>query len=441
MRILVFVSTLLLSAALTQVQATDLSGLYSTDYLQERHDRYEPALSSNFNRLVLGSLTPLERSQLGIVTLKLPLRAPGEASGDPLTFYAKDSSVVIPIQSVKFLDDLSLAWGYAWSKDLSLENVTDYVAMLKYQKPPAAGFPPPLQALGIPADIWKQDARVDDVSQKILKSAIVWIMAHEVAHLLFKHPGYGPHVPARQAQANEAEADRFANEIMRRIGVAPGGIAYFFVTLAHWSANRGDFGSDAEWADFQRSEANHPFTASRMQAVASDLRDNPADFSVEATDKQTGIRNVLFIASQIDEVATILNDLEIQRSIAAKARTTTPASLSYQPKPSTAPGGEFSGNFNGTFVHLLTDGSSENLDLSLTLNRQGTHVTGLFDFGMGPGNIEGFVSNGQLRFEWVWGANFGQGVLRTGNAEHQLVGSLGYQQSDSNAGKWQLKHH
>lgn len=427
----------LLAALLTQAQAANLSNLYSTDYLQERHDRYEPALRGNFNRLVLGSLTAQERAKIGQVRLELPLRAPGEAAGDPMTYYAKGHSVVIPIQSVKFLDDLSLAWGYAWAKGVSLENVTDYIAMLKYQKPPVGGFPPPLKALGIPGDIWKQDAKIDDVSQKILKSAVVWIMAHEVAHLLYKHPGYGPTVSAQQAQANEAEADRFANEIMRRIGVAPGGMATFFVAMAHWSANRGDFASDAMWQEFLSTESTHPFTASRMKALAADLRTNPADFSVEASDTQTGIKNVLFIASQIDQVANILEDLQVQRSIAAKAKATSLASLSYQPKPSKAANGSFSGEYYGIFEHFLPSGLSENLDLTLSLSKQGSRVTGYFDFGLGPGTVEGFVQNDKLRFEWVWGDTFGQGQLTTRG--DKLNGTLGYEGADANAGNWRLQ--
>jgi hypothetical protein len=427
---------LLLGLALQPATTASLASLYTTQYLQERHDRYEPALRSNFNRLVLGSLTPQERAQIGQVRLELPLRAPGDAAGDPMTFYAKNQSVVIPIQSVKFLDDLSLAWGYAWAKGKSLENVTDYVAMLKYQKPPPGGFPPPLQALGIPGDIWKQDAKIDDVSQKILKSAVVWIMAHEVAHLLYRHPGYGPHVPAKQAQANEAQADHFANEIMRRIGVAPGGMANFFIAMAHWSANRGDFASDEKWQTFLAEQSTHPFTAARMRALAADLRKNPADFSVEATDAQTGAQSVLYIASQIDTVADILEDPQVQRSIAAKAKAITLDSLSYRAKAPAVASGDFSGEFFGVFEHFLPAGDSEELDLALSLTRSGARVTGYFDFGLGAGSIEGFVSGKQLRFEWVWGSAFGQGVLTM--EQSNLKGTLGYEGSDSNAGRWQV---
>lgn len=433
-----FVYSLLFFATFSIAQASDLSALYSSEHLQERHDRYEPALRANFNRLVLGSLTREERARLGHVQLKLPLRAPGKEGSNPLSFYAVGNTVVMPIQSIKFFDDLSLAWAYAWSNNLSLENVTDYVSVLKYQKPPADGFPAPLVALGVAPDIWKRDKRVDDVSQKILKSAIVWIMAHEVAHLLFQHPGYGPQVSVQQAQANEAEADRFANEIMRRIGVAPGGMANFFVTLAHWSSNRGDFSSDAKWQAFLKEEATHPFTAARMQALAADLRRDPSSFSIEAQDRQTGKQNVLYIASQIDDIATILNDLGIQRSIAAKAQATKLSALSYTPKKTSTSKDLFSGTFKGSFEHFLSDGSSELLGLTVNLNRQKSHVTGSFDFGLGQGSIEGFISNKQLRFEWSWGANFGQGILNSNATGNQLTGQLGYQAFDHNAGRWQL---
>ena len=290
-----FRSTLVTAASLlfaTLIQAADLSSLYDDDFLQYWRDRYTDNLLWNFNNLVIGSLTEAERRQLGTVRLQLPLRAPGNHAGDPLTFYASQGQVVFPIQSVKFFDDLSLAWAYAWANKRTLENVTDYVAMLKYRQPPSGGFPPPLQALGVAADAWKQDPRVDDVSQKILKSAMVWIMAHEVGHLLYRHPGYGPGVSAAQAQANEAESDRFANHIMRKIGVVPGGMANFFMMLAHWSPTRGDFSSDKAWRTHMQEASTHPFSADRMRAIAKDLKRSPADFSIEESDSQRGVENV-----------------------------------------------------------------------------------------------------------------------------------------------------
>ncbi|MCW8883714.1 MAG: phage exclusion protein Lit family protein [Motiliproteus sp.] len=418
-------------------QAADFPPIYKDDYLEYWRNRYQPSLQWNFENLVIGSLTTEEKRQLGPVKLSLPLRAAGELASDPLVFYAADRKIVFPIQSVKFFDDLSLAWAYAWANNRSLENVTDYVAMLKYRKPPAGGFPEPLTALGVAPDAWKQDPKVDDVSQKILKSAMVWIMAHEVAHILYRHPGYGGGVSAKQAQGNEAQADQFANEIMRRIGVAPGGMANFFMMMAHWSPNRGDFSSDKSWSRYLSHKATHPFTGQRMQLMADYLGRHAGDYSAEEPDKARAAKNVRYIASQLELIASILNDSDIQRSIAAKARANDPSGLSYDPEQHTSKqqmnsSTAFQGNYRGSFIHFVGN-EQETLSLELQLKRRNQQVSGSFNFGLGQGSLDGVVVGKQLRFQWVWGDAFGRGLL---DSEPQgLKGTIGYDQNNSNAGR------
>ncbi|WP_210397292.1 phage exclusion protein Lit family protein [Motiliproteus sediminis] len=412
------------------------SSWYDDDLLRYWQGRYAANLQWNFDNLVIGSLTRSERHQLGAVRLDTPLRAAGELAQDPLLFYAHNGRVVMPVQSVKFFDDLSLAWAYAWANQLPLDNVTDYMAMLKYRQAPPEGWPAPLVALGVPEQAWKQDPRVDDVSQKILKSALVWIMAHEVAHLLYRHPGYGPGVSPAEAQANEAAADQFANEIMRRIGVAPGGMANFFMLLAHWSPSRGDFDSDEAWQRFLAERATHPLTAARIRAIAADLMADPEAFSVEEADRERGAANVRFIGQQLNQIADILGDTGVQRAIAARAKA--PARLSYQPgnRP-VAADGDFGGLFRGQFIHYLPGGEQESLALTVELQQRGKLVRGRFDFGLGSGEIEGRVIDRELVFQWVWAEAYGQGRLVASDAG--LTGLLGYEERDRGAGEWHLQ--
>jgi len=438
MRFLLLILTLFYAVSAT---ATDLSHIYSDQTLRYWQNRYKPHLEWNFNNLVLGSLTPDEKQRLGTVRLELPLRGPGESAGELLNFFANGKRIVMPIQSIRFFDDLSQAWGYAWSNSLNLENITSYLAILKYQKPPPGGFPPPLKALGIPENAWKSDKKMDDVSQKILKSAMVFIMAHELAHILYQHPGSGSHVSAKQAQANELQADRFANEIMRRIGVAPGGMVEMFMAFAHYSPTRGDFSSDKAWDKFLKTSATHPVTSVRLRSMAADLKRSPANFSVAETDRQAGSKRVLYIASQIEGIADILDDLKMQRFISGKGRGLSLASLNYhsKPKPSVADSRPFSGDFGGTFLHRTMDGNTEKLAMTASLQRRGKQVTGSFDFGFGTGRLEGIIIAAKLHFQWVLGDAFGQGVLSQRATEHTLNGRLGYAKSDSNGGEWHLK--
>ena len=249
----------------TGILAADLSALYADAELGERKARYEPRIRWNFENLILGSLTPAERSKLGEVRLVLPLRGQGALRGHPMAFYAGGKTVVVPIMSVKFFDDLTLAFAYFSTKGLNLEPVADYVGMLKYHSAADIGgrFPPPLEALGLSYDIWKTDKKVDDVSQQALKSGLVWIMAHELGHISHGHRGYAD-IRADDAQRQEAAADAFANRIMRRIGVPPIGMPIFFTAMAHLEPSRGDFQSNDAWTKYLSTKATHPLTADRM---------------------------------------------------------------------------------------------------------------------------------------------------------------------------------
>jgi hypothetical protein len=249
----------------TGILAADLSALYADAELGERKARYEPRIRWNFENLILGSLTPAERSKLGEVRLVLPLRGQGALRGHPMAYYAGGKTVVVPIMSVKFFDDLTLAFAYFSTKGLNLEPVADYVGMLKYRSAADIGgrFPPPLEALGLSYDIWKTDKKVDDVSQQALKSGLVWIMAHELGHISHGHRGYAD-IRADDAQRQEAAADAFANRIMRRIGVPPIGMPIFFTAMAHLEPSRGDFQSNDAWTKYLSTKATHPLTADRM---------------------------------------------------------------------------------------------------------------------------------------------------------------------------------
>lgn len=302
------------------IGAADLSGLYSDAVLAERKARYEPSIRWNFENLVLGSLTPKERAKIGDIQLALPLRGQGALRRHPMAFYAGGKTVVVPIMSVKFFDDLTLAFAYFSTKGLSLEPVSDYVGMLKYRNAADIGgrFPPPLEALGLSYDIWKTDKKVDNASRNALKSGLVWVMAHELGHIFFRHRGYA-NISVEEVQRQEAAADAFANRIMRRIGVTPMGMPIFFMAMAHLEPLRGDFQSDGAWMQYLRERATHPLTADRMVRLAQGLLNRPSDFASGEADIESGTQRVAFVAERIRGIGDMLADPDVQRTIMVKA--------------------------------------------------------------------------------------------------------------------------
>lgn len=426
----------------------DLSSMYDSATLAYWKTRYPANAEWNFENLILAKLKPDERAAVGNVTLRFPLTAEGGAAGDPFAFYASalPPAITMPILSIKFLDDLSVAFSWLEVKGFSTETVTDYLAMLKYKDVrdfPGGRYPAPFAALHIP-DNALDDPMVDDLSQKILKSAIVWIMAHELAHIYYRHQGYQGDVAV--SQENEKQADRFANEILRRIGVPPIGMSFFFLFAANYTPHRGDFGNDREWKDFLAKKATHPLTSDRLQAIASDLGKRAEDFTKTEPDRQAALQRVRYTASQIAGIATLIGDPEMQKSMRAKGLATDLDPLALRkkgelPRPSggSKSGKEraaFDGGYAAMYGHVLKDGRKEELPARVTFTRTDNMVYGRYAFGMGEGTIEGAVQNEKLYFEWQWADSSGKGVLMPSADGTAFTGTWGYGELRDGGGTW-----
>lgn len=427
----------------------DLSSMYDSATLAYWKTRYPANTEWNFENLILAKLKPDERAAVGNVALRFPLAAEGRAAGDPLAFYASapPPAITMPVLSIKFLDDLSVAFAWLEVKGYSTETVADYLAMLKYRDArdfPGGRYPAPFSALRIP-DNALDDPMVDDLSQKILKSAIVWIMAHELAHIYYRHPGNQGDVTV--SQENEKQADRFANEILRRIGVPPIGMSYFFVFAANYTPHRGDFGSDREWKDFLSQKSTHPLTAERLQALASDLEKRAEDFTKTEPDRKAALQRVRYTAGQIAGIAKLIGDPDMQKSMRAKGLATdldvlAPRKRGELPQfveTERNPGKKaatFDGNYEATYGHVLQDGRKEELPARVVLKRTDKMVYGRYSFGMGEGTIEGAVQNEKLLFGWQWADSSGKGVLVPSADGTAFTGTWGYGGSREGGGTW-----
>lgn len=429
-----------------------LGDLYSNQVLKEWQGKYPNNIQWNFDNLVLGKLTPRERQRLGHVALNFPLRAEGDLRNHPIQFYATDHTINLPILSIRFFDEITQAWGYLLSNGYNMQLVADYLAMIRYRNPsdfPGGRFPPPLEALGIPEDAWKHDKKMDDISQKALKSAIVWILAHETAHIYYQHPGYGPGVSRQDAQKNEAQADQFANMIMRRIGVAPVGMVEYFMTMAYMEPGRGDFINDKAWQQYLKKEATHPLTSQRLTAMARELQQSPQDFTSEEVDQKTAVKRIKYISEQITNIGSILDDQNLHKLVVVIGLSTDLQSLRTRKRviPSAQQSGicvktadteMFNGLYTGIYIHYLKNGEKEWLNGNIQLKRNRNRITGRFNFGAGEGSLQGHLIQGKrLLYDWQWGNSNGRGTLIV-NESGGLTGNWGYEQSDKDGGQWQV---
>ncbi len=206
-------------------------GFYDRKTLVFWHGEMPPGIEENFREVLWPKLTPDERRRLGGVDLAFPL----ENAQHPMNFYASPpgtkKTIILPISSLRFLADIALAYAWLNTSGYSIEPVTDYLAMLKYQWPGglAGRRYRPRDVLGIPDDAIS-NPRVARQFQQIFGTAVVFVLGHELGHHYYQHR---TDVTPEVSRRDEEDADRFAMELMRRIGDAPVGAVAFFNILAH----------------------------------------------------------------------------------------------------------------------------------------------------------------------------------------------------------------
>lgn len=272
----------------------------------------EEAAQANLNDFILKKLTPKEMDLVRGVRLKFhPLydENPLQSTSD-----AAERTIYLPVQTIKFYDELCIAAAWLLKREhgYSVESIAYYMSILKY-KPEALKYKPesillltPRKALQIPDDALN-DPEVDKSSQILFNYGLMFIMAHEVGHIRYQHKKQTDFI---KAQDQERQADNFAIEIFRRQRTVPP-IFIYFLAATYYSANPGDFKSDAEWRDYITRKEDHPFTADRLHSLASELRKRPEEFSSKEPEKAV----VRDIATRIDGIARILEDAEFQRAV------------------------------------------------------------------------------------------------------------------------------
>lgn len=415
------------------------AGFYDRQVLTGWGGEVKPGIEENFREVVWPKLTPEEKRILGRVTLEFPL----EDGHHPMNFYAKSGggrkTITLPVSSIRFLADIAAAFAWLNESGYSIDPVTDYLAMLKYQWPDglAGRRYRPREALGIP-DNATADARVGRQFQRILGSAIVFVLGHELGHLYHQHT---TNVTPERSRQQEEEADRFGMELMRRIGDPPVGMVPFFYIFAHLAPYTSDLNSSAG-----RPAATHPLSSSRLRAIAAGIETHAADFSRTGTPPAVLTK----IASEVRTIAGIFDDAGAQGLIRQKGLSAKPellgprkpgAAIAAAPPAAGQPVMAFSGNYRGKWLNA----KGTDFDVEMGLTRQGDVVRGSYNFGafnIGAGavTIEGTVSNNMLFYNWKWGTEyFGKGVLQPDASGRELIGTWGYTRTESGAGTWKLQ--
>jgi len=163
--------------------------LYDTNTLQRANELYSKNIRLVWTEDLLARLTPSEREAAGNVRLNIPLMGIGNHLR--LLLLSQDREVTYRSCPSSFLMISPLP--RPGSAAMGVQNIgiglCGYPALPRSLPSAWNPLPPPLQALTIPQNPLK-DPFVDDVSQKTLKSAIYFMMVHELGHVIYQHKPY-----------------------------------------------------------------------------------------------------------------------------------------------------------------------------------------------------------------------------------------------------------
>jgi hypothetical protein len=413
--------------------AQNVAKLYPAAKLEADSARFAEMIQAEYRDTVLPQLTEAERTALSAIKIAVPTSGP---RGDPFEFYTDGSTVFLPALSLRFFADLCMANSWLNAHSYDGTTVRDYVGFLFRQVTvsPSAPLPPVFATLGVP-DNARDEPAVSNRADRNFGNTVVFLLAHELGHVLKKHRT-DLHEPDGQRK-QEIEADAFAIEIMRRIGQIPLGLEFWFdVERIRHQAPK-NIPDNAEWQR-ELAKQDHPVTTERLNALAEAIEKAPDSFAKNQTNQaQWRARAPMFAqffrlaapfaANSVARVAEYsrIRDLRLDCLTPRKAAKFTELAGDGANQP-----------FQGTYRLRRTFADGRRVpDAELLLLRSCNNVTGKYSSTAGDGFLEGKVANGVLDFTWREGDAKGRGKGET-NAD-ELRGTWGVGEQDTGAGTWE----
>ncbi len=264
----------------SQASGQGVSSLYPKAKLDADAARYGEQIRAEYRETILPQLTEAERAALSEVKIEVP--AVGRR-GDPFEFYRSENTVYLPALSLRFFADLCLANAWLNAHGYDGTTVRDYVGLFFREATvsPSAPLHPIFESLGIPANA-RDETAVSNRVDRNFGNTVVFLLAHELGHVLKKHRNDAGD-PALQRK-QEIEADQFAIDVMRRIGQIPLGLEFWFdLERIRYQAPR-EIPSDSEWQKYL-SGLDHPVTTERLNALADAIEKAPDSFARNQTNQ------------------------------------------------------------------------------------------------------------------------------------------------------------
>ena len=300
-RRVVGICSLLAMVALAAVrgQAADRS-MYNREMLDYWSDGYIRSTAWILQREVMRAISDEEKSHLPAINLAFPI---GDLDAFSSVNNDKTTTINLPVSSLKFFDDLSVAFAWYSTNNYSLEPIFIYLNAIgivsRHDDPRFA----PFSALKVSADAM-DDPRVVALSKEVFRSTVSWILSYHVGHAYLQH-GRGPYSP-EVSRKNAIAADQFAFEIARRLRLIPYGIILYYQVVAAFTPKPSDFDSPESYQAWLAVNILPP-PEDRLLALSEALHQHARDFAIGTSDAVNVEKAVLHIADLVVQIAKLTN--------------------------------------------------------------------------------------------------------------------------------------
>ena len=307
----VFIILFVLLTSLTDCHSRGGYFEHRLNQLQAGKDLYEQHLKDNFD-LLKSYLSPDHLTNLQDTELFITL------DDDILIARAhgNQNRIIISSALIIFLDELAVTKAYFdYLGKTDFQPIINYVLLLrKNMRRNELGreiIPTMPEAIGVPdKEIWARnnDDSTKTLAQNFLKSAVTWILAHEMGHIALNHftqpPGNMDNL--QKAEYNrklEMEADEFATELMASVRLAPVGMALSIHYYSLLFPIRMEFKYEEDWQEYLAGQS-HPVWPDRLENLARLLRRNQTNFNLNNNTME-------LIAQRLKSLAQGLNKRDI----------------------------------------------------------------------------------------------------------------------------------
>ena len=412
--------------------AQNVSRLYPRAKLDADAIRFGEQIQAEYRETILPQLSESERSALSAIKIASP---PAGPKGDPFEFYTDGRTIYLPALSLRFFADLCVANAWLNAHGFDGTTVRDYVGLLfrEASLSPTAPLPAMFKTLGVP-DNAREETAVSNRADRNFGNTVVFLLAHELGHVLKKHRT-DLH-EAEQQRTQEIEADAFAIEVMRRIGQVPLGLEFWFdlERIRHQAPTK--FPSDAEWQKYL-SGLDHPVTNERLNALAAAIEKAPDSFARNQTNQALWTTRSKMFAQMFRLAAPFAANAVARMAEYSRIRELRLAALKPRKAAFIVPGSSaVEEDFQGFFRMRRTFADGKQVeDADLLLLRNGDEVTGSYSSASGTGFLDGEVSDGVFRFTWKEGEAQGRG--RGESKGNELRGTWGIGEQDTGTGTWE----